>query len=175
MIDTQTTGAGGGSGGNDSGKTAARALAPSPLDAPTPKVRLAHHPTLKVAVAGTDKTEPAFRRPATVSGVANVYGLPPIYFPDEEAQRRGFTPYFVARRADKPTAARYDEEKRHDGLPEGEVRPPLNLFPVELAPLEEGGTAETVEIDFDSAAEAVRVVLTQFAGVYKSVEEKKGA
>jgi hypothetical protein len=167
--DTQQTGATGGAGRDASEKTPPAA---NPLDAPKPRVRLAHHPTLRVAVPDTDRTEPALREPVTTENVVNIYGLPPIYFHTADAQARGFTPYFVARRGGKPTADRYDDAKRNAGLPEGEVRAPLNLFPVTLAAAEEGETGESVEIDIDSADEAVRVVLTQFTGIYKPVEEK---
>lgn len=165
--DNQSNAAGGAGGaGSDNTPPPAAVLGAKPT------LRLAHHPTLRRAVPDTDRTEPVFRVPVTVQNVVNVYGLPPIYFATEGEQQSGFTPYFVARRAGKPTADRYDERRRHAGLPEGEVRPPLNLQTVTLAALEEGKEGEQVEVDLDSAQEAARVVLAQFTGLYKPVEEK---
>lgn len=173
----ETTGAGGGNGGDASESAAAAATAAPPAEstpaAEGPRLRLAHHPVKRVAIPDTDRTEPKLREPATAEGLANIYGLPPIYFPALEAQAQGFTPYFVAKRAGKPTAPQYDARVRErEADLEGRDVTPLDLQTVTLASLEEDKPGERVEIDLASGAAAARAVLKQFGGIYKPVEVK---
>jgi hypothetical protein len=123
-----------------------------------PRLRLAHYATKFVAVPDSDKVEPRLREPVTVQGIANVPGFPPVFFPDFESQKKGFAPMFVARLGGRVTHARF---KPADG----------SRFNYVVGPSTAEGQA--VELDVDSAAEARRVVLTQFAGIYKPVEGKE--
>lgn len=150
----QTQDAGGGSASEKAAALREEAL--RALEA-LPKIRLAHHATLRRAIPNTDTTEAAFREPAALNGVVNIYGQPPIFFPDEDSQRAGFTPLFVATLGGRVTNERF---KPYDG----------RRFHYLTGVKTEGG--EAVELDVDSAQEATRVVLQQFTGLYKPVEEK---
>jgi hypothetical protein len=167
MSEERNTQTGGGNGGGASDNPP-----PAVVVGAKPLIRLAHHATLRIAIEGTDRTEPAFREPVTVEGVANIYGRPPVYFPGLAEQKSGFTPYFVARQDGRALAPAYDDAKRAADLKEGETLEPLKLERVELPPLEEGAPARSLELDPASGQEAARLVLTQFVGTYKPHEEK---
>jgi hypothetical protein len=156
MADNQDnlTGAGGSTGG-DSTPDPAAVLA-AQVEA-LPRLRLAHFATKFVAVPDSDKVVPRLREPVTVQGVANIPGVPPVFFPDAETQAKGFAPMFAARLGGRVTNRRFE--------PAGGGR-----FNYVFATTAEG---VAVELDVSSAAEARRAVLTQFAGIYKPVEGKE--
>lgn len=143
-------------GGTPDPAADARAALAAQVEA-LPRVRLAHYATKFRAVPDTDKVEPRLREPVTVQGVANISGLPPVFFPDAETQAKGFAPMFAARLGGRVTNRRFEP---------AEGRPTNYVFAT---------TAEgvAVELDVSSAAEARRAVLTQFAGIYKPVEGKE--
>jgi hypothetical protein len=158
MAETENTGTGAtGSGGDPSEKAAAEAGAKL---AAAPRIVLAHHTTKRRAIPDTDQTEPLLHDPVTVNGEVNIPEFPPVYFPGLDEQKSGFTPLFVATIGGRPTRPRYRpaDGRRFDYLTGVETAAGLK-----------------VTLDVDSAAEAVRAVLTQFAGIYKPAEEKKGA
>lgn len=154
MADNQNTATGTGGGASDADAAAELGARLAAL----PRIVLAHSETKRRAVPGTDKTEPLPHEPAAVLDVVNIYGHPPIYFPSADEQRAGFTPLFVATRNGRPTAVRFRTAK-------GEEVNRVGGFKA-------AGDGATLELDIDSAAEAVRAVLTQFVGVYKPSEEK---
>lgn len=156
MAETENTGTGATGSGGDNPSEKAAAETGAKLAA-APQIVLAHHPTKRRAIPDTDKTEPLLHDPVTVNGEVNIPEFPPVYFPGLEEQKSGFTPLFVATINGRPTRKRFEPfaGRRFNYLTGVETAAGLK-----------------VTLDVDSAAEAVRAVLTQFGGIYKPAEEK---